>query len=286
MISFIIPALNERNAIADTVAKCFSVAREQNWADVEVVVVDDGSTDGTGKLAAEAGAKIVRHPAPGGYGRALKDGMLAAQYDVVVTLDADGTYPIENTPELMRRYNEGFDMVVGRRTGKFYRESALKAPLRSILRFMVEFTTGRSIPDINSGFRVLSRRTIQQFFPQLCDTFSFSTSTTLAYMMTGKFVDYVDIPYTERIGRSKVRLFRDSLLTIQFIVEAIVFFNPLKIFLLLSLLCVTSALGLFLAAILTAVHAFYYLGIGVALTSILVFALGLLAVQLKEIMYR
>jgi glycosyltransferase involved in cell wall biosynthesis len=286
MISFVLPALNERAAIGATVAECLAVAAEQGWTDAEVVVVDDGSTDGTGDVARAAGARVVRHPAPGGYGRSLKDGIHAAKHDVIVTLDADGTYPIRRTPDLLAKYREGFDMVVGRRTGAAYRESALKSPLRSLLRAMVEFTTGTRIPDINSGMRIFSKAAARSYFMRLCDTFSFSTSMTLAYLMTGRFVAYVDIAYGERIGASKVRLFRDALRTIQFIVQAILYYNPLKIFLLGSAICLVVAAMFFIAAMAMQIFTFFLLGVGTVLVSIIVFALGLLAVQLKEIMHR
>src|SRR4029078_4649950 len=75
------------------------------------------------------------------------------------------------------------------------------------------------------------KKEIKPFFPKLCDTFSFTTSLTLAYMMTGRFVQYIPIDYKKREGKTKVRLFRDSMRTLQFIVEAIMFYNPIKIFL-------------------------------------------------------
>jgi glycosyltransferase involved in cell wall biosynthesis len=286
MISFVLPALNECEAIGETVRACLGLAAERGWEDAEVIVVNDGSTDGTGEIAAREGAVVINHPAPGGYGRALKEGILAAKNDTIVTLDADGTYPIGRVPDLLAKYRLGFDLVIGRRTGSAYRESALKSPLRMLLKAMVEFTTGTHIPDINSGLRVFSRKTACGYFPRLCDTFSFSTSTTLAYLMTGRFVGYVDIDYYKRIGNSKVRLFRDSLRTIQFIVHAILYYNPLKIFLMISLLCIAGAVVLLLTAFLTQILTFFLLGIGTLLVSVIVFVLGLLAVQLKEIMHR
>ena len=183
---------------------------------------------------------MVRHPHNVGYGRSLKNGIAAAQYDMIAICDADGTYPAAAIPELVRLHREGFDMAVGRRQGPHYRESMLKMPMRALLRFLVEWTAGRHIPDINSGLRVFSRAAVMQYFAHLCDTFSFTTSLTLAYMMTGRFVAYAPIDYFERAGRSKVRLFRDALRTLQYIVEAILYYNPLKLFLLFSLICLVA----------------------------------------------
>lgn len=284
MISVVIPAFNESDAIGDTVERVGKTLNDAELIPHEILVVDDGSEDGTGHLAEQAGARVIRHPHNIGYGYSLKDGIRNAAYDTIAITDADGTYPIDQIPALYERYREGFDMVVGARRGKHYWESPLKAPLRFLLKKLVEFTASRSIPDINSGLRVFSRDKVVQFFDKLCDTFSFSTSMTLAFMMTNLFVAYVDVPYHERVGETKVRLFRDSLRTMQYIVEATVFFNPLKIFVLMSFLCIGAAFVLLLIALFTKLAIAYFVGVGLIILAVAVFSQGLLAVLLKQIM--
>ena len=284
MISVVIPALTEERGIGASVTNIASVLTAARLLPFEIIVVDDGSTDGTGKAATEAGAVIVRHPHNVGYGRSLKTGIDAARYDTIAICDADGTYPASAIPELVRLYNEGFDMAVGQRHGTHYRQSALKMPLRTLLRFLVEWTAGRHIPDINSGLRVFSRTAAIQYFPHLCDTFSFTTSMTLAYMMTNRFVTYLKIDYFERTGRSKVRLFRDSLKTLQYIVEAIVYYNPLKIFLLLSLICAVTSVIMMAISLYFSIVTGIMLAVGTAMVAVLMFGIGLLAVLLKQIM--
>ncbi len=175
-------------------------------------------------------------------------------------------------------------MVVGARTGAHYRESILKSPMRKILKWLVEFTAGRSIPDTNSGLRVFSRKTIMPYYTHLCNTFSFTTAATLAYMMTGRTVAYLPIDYHERVGRSKVRLFRDSLRTLQYIAEAIIYYNPLKLFIVCSGLCVILGLVCLAFAIMTRIATLFMFSAGALLVAILVFALGHLAMLLKQIM--
>ena len=284
MISIVIPALNEERGIGATVTNIAGVLTAAKLVPFEIVVVDDGSTDGTAKAATEAGARIVRHPHNVGYGRSLKKGIDAATYDMIAICDADGTYPAAAILELVRLYNEGFDMVVGQRHGPHYQQSALKMPLRGLLRFLVEWTAGRRIPDINSGLRVFSRAAAMKYFPHLCDTFSFTTSMTLAYMMTNRFVTYHQIDYFERTGRSKVRLFRDSLKTLQYVVEAIVYYNPLKIFLLFSLICVVVAAITMLISLYFSIVTGIMLAVGTAAAAIIMFGIGMLAVLLKQIM--
>jgi glycosyltransferase involved in cell wall biosynthesis len=252
----------------------------------EVVIVDDGSRDETGARAEQAGARVLRHPHNVGYGRSLKDGIRAARYDTIIINDADGTYPIDAIPDLLARYSEGYDMVVGARSGEHYRESLIKMPLRRLLRFIVEFTAGRSIPDINSGLRVFRRSTALEYFDHLCDTFSFTTSMTLAYMMTGKFVAYVPIEYNKRVGKSKVRLLRDSMKTLQYIVEAAIYYNPLKMFALMACIVLASSLVSFALALIAKLNVFFYVGVGGIISSVIVFSLGLLAVLLRQIMVK
>ena len=169
MISVIIPAYNEENAIENTVRNAFLALNQSEFQPAEVIVVDDGSTDNTSKEAEKAGAKVMQHPHNIGYGRSLKDGIRAATYDTIVILDGDGTYPVEEIPNIVRRYHSGFDMVVGERRGKHYHESLLKKGLRLILQALVEFTSGRKIPDINSGLRVFSKATVVPYFSRLCE---------------------------------------------------------------------------------------------------------------------
>ncbi len=284
MISVVIPALNEEPAIGATVAELSRVLAEANLTPFEIVVVDDVSSDQTGKIAAAAGAKVVRHPHNVGYGRSLKNGIEAAQYGTIAICDADGTYPASAIPELVRLHREGFDMAVGQRQGPHYRQSMLKMPMRALLRFLVEWTAGCRIPDINSGLRVFSREAVMQYFPHLCDTFSFTTSMTLAYLMTGRFVAYTPIDYFERAGRSKVRLLRDALRTLQYIVESILYYNPLKIFLLFSLICLVAAALMMAVSFYFAIVSGVLLAVGIAMTSVIIFGIGMLAVLLKQIM--
>jgi glycosyltransferase involved in cell wall biosynthesis len=286
MISVVLPALDEHDAIGDTIERVQATLNAANISPFEIVVVDDGSTDGTGEIARQLGATVIRHPHNVGYGRSLKDGIAAAKFDAIVITDADGSYPIDAIPALFADYQTGFDMVVGARTGQFYRESLIKSPLRAVLKAIVKFTANRDIPDINSGLRIFSRSVSMPYFEHLSDKFSFTTSLTLAYMMNSKFVRYREIAYHERVGRSKVRLFRDSIRTLQYIVEAATYYNPLKIFAFFGFICLLMALVAFVFGFVLQVVSAFVLGVGAILLGILVFAMGLLAVLLKQIMDR
>lgn len=282
MISVVIPAFNEEQSIGITIA---AVQRLPNYGDGwETLVVDDGSTDRTSATASAHGARVIRHPHNLGYGRALKTGIDAASHDTIIIIDADGTYAADDIPGLVAAYADGFDMVVGVRSGKDLREPFLKVVLRAVLTLLVEFTAGRRIPDVNSGLRVFSRKAIQPYFGQLCDTFSFTTSLTLAYMMTARFVNFVPIRYGTRLGQSKVRLLRDALRTLQYVVQAILYYNPIKLFLLTSLSAAAVTLvlaGIALTVSSTTTVLVIAIGSGV---SMVLFGLGLVADLLRQIM--
>lgn len=286
MISVVIPALNEGEGIGPTIDAVSRILQQNQLLPFEIVVVDDGSSDETAPVARNRGATVVSHAHNLGYGRSLKDGIVAASYDTIAIIDADGTYPAELLPTFIERYSKGYDLIVGRRQGVHYHESWLKRPLRAILKFLVEFTTGQSIPDINSGMRVFSRQTIIPYFDQLCNTFSFTTSQTLAYMLTGKFIGYIPIDYHDRIGQKKVKLFKDSLRTLQYIVQSVLYYNPFKLFLLISLGCSVVGLATCLVGFSAQLAILSLFGAGCILLSVLVFTLGLLSDQIRQILLK
>jgi glycosyltransferase involved in cell wall biosynthesis len=281
-LSLVIPCLNEEEVIVETIRKARSTLDTMNLESYEIIIIDDGSIDRSAAFALAEGARVIRHPHNAGYGKSIKDGIVQAKHDTIIISDSDGTYPLEEIPKLTKEYEKGFDMVVGARTGVHYRESWSKEFLRYILRWLVEFTAGRPIPDINSGLRIFSRKVSMQFFNRLCDTFSFTTGITLAYMMTMKYVVYVPIPYRNRVGKSKVRIFRDSLRTLQYIVEAILFYNPIKIFIVLCIFSLLFSLASFSAAYLFNLESGFFIAVTGILTTFVIFSLGLLSILLSK----
>ncbi|MBL94795.1 MAG: family 2 glycosyl transferase [Magnetovibrio sp.] len=279
MLSVVIPAYNEGAAIKATVETLKGALTGAETIDkFEIIVVNDGSSDGTGDILEELkGIRVIHHPHNIGYGKALKTGIKAAKFDAIAISDADGTYPINEIPRLLEIYNAGYDMVVGARTGSVYRGSGLKFRLRRALRVLVEFAAGRSIEDINSGLRIFSRKTSMLFFHRFSDRFSFTTSITLVYMFRGKFVVFSPIDYYDRLGSTKVGLFRDSIRTFQQIVQLINYYNPIKIFVILCLfLTSVSSFPIFYGVLVGSENAIL-LGVGGLILIPLIFALGLVA---------
>lgn len=229
-VSVVIPALNEAGGIAEVLRSLHSVLTDAG-IEHELLVVDDGSTDATAAVALREGATVISHPQNLGYGQSLKTGTLHARFETIAMTDADGTYPAERLPELIALADR-YHMVVGQRVGRAYQGSSLKRLGRFWFRWLSEFATGRAIPDINSGLRVFSRAEILPFFPSISTGFSFTTTVTLVYLLNGLWLHYVPVEYHGRVGKSKIRYFRDTLRALQIITEAILYYNPIKVFLL------------------------------------------------------
>jgi len=242
MVSIVIPAYNEEQVIAETVNSINTVFEQAGMERPEIIVVDDGSTDQTSAICQGLDIVAMRNPVNTGYGFSLKRGIEKAINDTIVIVDADGTYPVEHIPALLDTYNRGFDMVVGARTGSYYETSLLKKMLRLFLKMLVEFTTNNNIPDINSGLRIFSKQEAKRYFSHLSNAFSFTTSITLVYMLNHKFVTYVPISYHKRVGNSKVKIVRDIFRTLQYIFEIILYYNPVKIYILLLGVVIVHAL--------------------------------------------
>jgi glycosyltransferase involved in cell wall biosynthesis len=254
---------------------------DQSQIVYELLVINDGSKDDTGAIAEATGVRVIHHPTNGGYGRALKTGMRFAQYDWCAICDADGSYPIERLPDLIA-LTPAFDMVVGARTGKHYWGSSSKRVGRLILLRLVQFVVGRYIPDVNSGFRVFNKALALQHAHRISSGFSFTTTLTLAFLLDERFVKYVDVEYLQREGKSKVRIRRDSLRMLQILAQGILYYNPLKLFLLLCMLCM--GLGLIMTVLVTLVYSLGQALMLLALTllaTIIVGALGFIAEALR-----
>jgi glycosyltransferase involved in cell wall biosynthesis len=226
-VSVIIPAYNEAQGIGPQVAAVRRVLVEHAIPH-EIIVVDDGSDDGTSQAALGAGAEVVQQPENRGYGAALKAGINTASHEHLVIIDADGTYPAREIPALLRLLDDA-DMAVGARIGSEVHVPLARRPAKWLLTKMAVRIAGRPIPDLNSGLRVFRREVVRQYFPILSNQFSFTTTITLAYLADGYRVVYHPIDYYQRVGRSKIvpRHFMDF---IMLLLRTAILFEPMKIF--------------------------------------------------------
>jgi hypothetical protein len=234
-ISIIIPAYNEQAAIASQIMSVREVMRS-NGITHEIIIVDDGSEDATAEKAIEAGARVLRKPENRGYGAAIKTGILAAEHDTIVIIDADGTYPAEQIPNLVRKL-QTTDMVVGARTGDHVQISWVRRPAKWLLGLLANRVSGQSIPDLNSGLRAFRRDCVTQYFSILSNKFSFTTTVTLALLADDYRVVYHPINYFQRVGKSKIRP-RNFIDFAVLVLRMAMLFQPLKIFGPVGFLCI------------------------------------------------
>ncbi len=226
-ITVVIPAYNEEAAIGPVIQGVRQALSSQGLK-FEIIAVDDGSSDGTAAAAAAAGAKVIRHPVNRGYGRSLLSGIEAADYAWVMIIDADGSYPPAEILKLLPDI-PAFDMVVGARQGPLFWGSYSKALMRWTYLRLARFVAGEQIPDANSGLRIFKKSALADM-PVICFGYSFTTTMTLSFLVSGRFVKFTPIEFAERVGKSKVKAVRDVLRTLQIMTQVILYYNPLKLF--------------------------------------------------------
>lgn len=238
-VSIVIPAYNEQGAIASVITEVRELL-DVKGLQTEIVVVDDGSTDGTARVARGAGARVIQHRSNRGYGAALKTGIAATSHESVGIIDADGTYPARYLPAMIAEL-EHADMVVGARTGTDVQIPFVRRPAKRVLNYLANYVSGARIPDLNSGLRVFRRDVVMQYFPILPDQFSWTTTITLAMHCDKYAVSYLAIDYRERQGASKIVPWDAGNFAI-LILRTAMLFRPLRVFLPLVILCLVYGL--------------------------------------------
>jgi glycosyltransferase involved in cell wall biosynthesis len=277
-LSIIIPAYNEDAIIGPVLERLMSRYAEEHY---EVIVVDDGSTDGTSDIAKATGASVIRHHCNKGYGAAIKTGVRKAKADIVLIMDADGQHNPDDIQNLMSFMDE-YDMVVGaRQKGSHF--TLGRRPWKMLLGAVANYLAERNIPDLNSGFRAIKKQRVLEFMHILPNGFSFSTTITLALLKAGYDVKYTAIRTLEREGRrSSVNFARDGARTIMLIIRTIVLFDPLRVFAPVSVL-------LFLIGFPFAIYGIVRYrsvpatSVIIVLSSILIFLFGVLADQVSAL---
>ncbi len=230
-LTIIIPCFNEEPGIKKTIEDLLHYKNNTGW---DILVIDDGSTDSTSNILSlfNKDISIITHSVNKGYGASLKTGILNTSTDFVAFYDADGQHRPEDLENMFKKISD-FDMLVGAR-GKNSHQDWMRKPGKWVLSKVANYLTNRNIPDLNSGLRVIKREKIVNLLHLFPDGFSFSTTSTIAFMYLSQKVDYYPIRVNKRIGNSTVKQIKHGRSTLLLILRLIILFNPLKVFLPIS----------------------------------------------------
>ena len=234
LLSIVIPAYNEEKGIAEIACRVLSIEADLKNAGVdqlELLIVDDGSKDRTVEVASKiAGVNLICHSRNKGYGAALKTGFSKARGELIGFLDADGTYPPEYFPQLCRAALNGADLVIGSRMAG----ADSKMPLtRRVGNFffanLLTLLSRQKVSDSASGMRVFKREILEQIYP-LPDGLNLTPVMSTRALHEGINIGEVPIPYSERVGRSKLSVIRDGRIFLQSMLWTVLSYNPVRIF--------------------------------------------------------
>jgi glycosyltransferase involved in cell wall biosynthesis len=273
-VSIVIPAYNEEAAIGEDIDKTIDTMKVSGYP-FEVIVVDDGSTDATRRIAEEHEVRVIVHPYNKGGGAARKTGIRHARGEIIAVIDGDASYPAHDIPKLLDLM-ENHDMVIGARTCENGTLKLVRKPVKTVLRLLAGFVAGRRIPDLNSGMRAFRKDVALQYFNILPDGHSWVSTISLAFLTNGYSVKYVPIDYYRRKGKSTFRPIRDSASMALLICTTIMYFRPLRFFLPAGFLLLATGL---VRAVYDAKMLYHVKesDIVIVLTAVIIIAIGLLA---------
>ncbi len=264
VLSVVIPAYNEEHGIAEIAMRVLSVSpalKKVGVDQLELLVVDDGSKDRTAEVASQIeGVKLIQHPQNKGYGAALKTGFSKATGELIGFLDADGTYPPEYFPQLCLAALDGTDLVIGSRMAGEDSKMPLTRRIGNFFFATLLTLLGRQkVTDSASGMRVFKREILEQIYP-LPDGLNLTPVMSTRALHEGLKIGEIPIPYSERVGRSKLSVIRDGRIFLQSMVWTALSYNPVRILGLLGLAGLGMAAMIFLGLVVVRLNGITSLG--------------------------
>lgn len=228
-VSIVLPVYNEKGHLRDEI-KRISEAMEASEFSYEIIVLDDGSDDGSGEeLRQIDGIRLVQFATNRGPGAMRKIGTHMAGAEVVVWTDVDMSYPNDEIPQLIREL-KGHDQVVGARTTEEGTHKLARVPAKWLIRKLAQYLTRSAILDLNSGYRAFRKSVALQYLNILPDGFSHVTTLTMAFLSNGYSVKYIDIDYAKRAGKSKFHWYADTRRYASQVIRMMLTYDPLRVF--------------------------------------------------------
>ncbi|MEW5818838.1 MAG: glycosyltransferase family 2 protein [Cyanobacteriota bacterium] len=274
-VSIVLPTYNEEKALLPVIEEIRDALKDLNQS-YEILVIDDNSTDKTLEIAKQLADRVIKRSINGGAGAARKTGIANARGNIIVMLDADGTYNPYDIPAMLELF-PAYDQVNGSRDSEQGTLKLLRIPAKWFIRKLASILTNTDIPDLNTGLKAFKKDKMQRFLWVIPDGFSCVTSMTLAFLCNGLSVTWVPTTYKKRIGKSKFKAIKDTYNYILTVIRIIMYFNPLNIFLPLSLIILIIGIIKSLYDRLYGIGYLQQSDIIILLTAILIGILGLLA---------
>jgi glycosyltransferase involved in cell wall biosynthesis len=281
-LSVVVPARNEAQNLEALLPELGTVLEAAALPFCEVIVIDDGSTDDTHATAGRHGARVVSHAESLGNGAAVKRGIREVTGDWILLLDGDGQHPPETLPRMLE-LAERFDMVVasrGGRGGSIHRNVANRVYSR-----FASYVSGRHIPDLTSGFRLVRADVVKDLVWLLPNTFSYPTTITMSMLRGGWSVGFTPFDVRARQGKSHIRLVADGSRFFLIILRIATMFAPLRVFLPVSLGVGALGFGWYVYTLLTDGR-FTNMAVLLFSQAGLLFALGLIAEQIASLRFQ
>lgn len=278
LLSIIIPAYNEEASIGNTVLRI----QELNLPGSEILVVNDGSKDATARVAEAAGARVISHAYNIGNGAAVKSGIRSANGRVLVFLDGDGQHDPHDILRIIQHIPK-YHMVVGARSRgsdtQWHRDLA-----NFLYNTFASWISNFNIQDLTSGFRAMRREDALRFCDMFPNTFSYPTTSTLAFIRSGRSLKYVPIVTKKRIGKSKIRLVKDGVEFFLIILKIAMTFSPFRVFMPLSVFLFALGLGRYAYTYYWYQH-FTNMSHLLLNSAVIIFMLGLIAEQIAALRF-
>jgi glycosyltransferase involved in cell wall biosynthesis len=225
-VTVVVPSYNEERTIARIVDGI-----RQHLPHARILVINDGSSDDTARVAEQAGAEVISHPINKGNGAAVKTALRAIRGGRVAVIDGDGQHDPAELPMLLAELDR-FDLVVGSRTFANGEGSFLRNSGNVLLRLLASFLAEQEITDLTSGMRAFHHDIACRFLHVYPNGYSFPSTSTLCFVGAGYSVKFMPIRVQPRPSgtESKLRPFREGFRFVQLILRIITMANPNKIF--------------------------------------------------------